>query len=243
MSSKRLIILNPNDTWVVRILWAWLNLIDRFEGTLAGGKCCGLKDVTVFTKSKFLINTPCLTCLPFFRCRHQKNFPSRLRTLSQRSFQNFRDLLVCGVFLRRRVTQEREHRGGRTSYQSPAKMLLPVQSYGLKVTLLFFRLKQPALKICRTPVKFKPGPGFSDGLSSGADVSGKWRSRSRSFGSIYILHSKIHHRSTGYGWACQNVPITGVLSNHIGFHQLSEPRRLSVFNFITENHSAGSSLL
>lgn len=172
-----------------------------------------------------------------------KEFPFSPPNASQRSFRNFRDLLVCGVFLRRRVTQQREHGGGRTSYQSPAKMLLPVQSYGLKVTLLFFRLKQPALKICRTPVKFKPGPGFSDGLSSGADVSAKWRSRSRSFGSIYILHCKIHHRSTGYGWACQNVPITGVLSNHIGFHQLSEPRRLSVFNFITENHGAGSSLL
>lgn len=179
----------------------------------------------------------------FLQMQASKEFPFSPPNTSQRSFQNFRDLLVCGVFLRRRVTQQREHRGGRTSYQSPAKMLLPVQSYGLKVTLLFFRLKQPALKICRTPVKFKPGPRFSDGLSSGADVSAKWRSRSRSFGSIYILHCKIHHRSTGYGWACQNVPITGVLSNHIGFHQLSEPRRLSVFNFITENHSAGSSLL
>lgn len=242
MSSKRLIILNPNDTRVVRILWEWLNLIDRFEGRLACGKCCGLKDVTVFTKSTFLINTPCLHA-----CLSSDAGIKRMSLLaSEHESEKLSELQGPSSLrhiLRRRVTQQREHRGGRTSYQSPAKMLLPVQSYGLKVTLLFFRLKQPALKICRTPVKFKPGPRFSGGLSSGADVSAKWRSRSRSFGSIYILHCKIHHRSTGYGWACQNVPITGVLSNHIGFHQLSEPRRLSVFNFITENHSTGSSLL
>lgn len=109
--------------------------------------------------------------LPSFRYKHPNNFPSPFQTRVREAFRTSGTFWSAAYFTTscdpaEGNTEEDEHLiNHRLRCSSPA------QWYSLKVTLLFFRLKLAALKICRTPVKLKPRPRFSGGPSSGAAVS------------------------------------------------------------------------